>query len=40
MEFFDPINTYAITGIVIASLVTWFISTHSDTKDKDKDNKK
>ncbi len=40
MDFFDPINTYAITGIVLAALITWFVSTHSDDKHTDKHKKK
>ncbi len=39
MEFFDPINTYAITTMVIGGLITWFVLAHSDTKNKDKHRK-
>jgi len=40
MAFFDPINTYATTVLILAGLITWFVLAHSDTKNKDKHRKK
>lgn len=39
MVIFDPINTYAITGIIITVLVTWF-ATHSKSETKNNKHKK
>ena len=36
MDNIDPILVFAIAAAVVGGLITWFVSRHSDSKNKDR----